>query len=110
MSEETPSPAPELSAEAFRTQLNQSFRLTAPGVEDGEEVEIELVDVSGLRGDSAREDRSPFSLLFRGPEGLALEQGIYRFEHDEMGEMDLFLVCVGPDRGDRQMRYEVIFT
>lgn len=110
MSDESSTPAAELSAESFRAHLNQSFRLSAPGVEDSEEVEIELVDVAGLKGDTPREDRSPFSLLFRGPEGLALEQAIYRLENDQMGEMDVFLVCVGPDPDDRQMRYEVIFT
>ena len=100
----------DLNADVFRARLNETFRLSEPGIEDGEVVEVDLVDVSGLKGDSSREDRSPFSLLFRGPEALALEQAIYRFENDEMGEMDLFVVCVGPDPDDRQMRYEVIFT
>lgn len=102
--------AVDLNADAFRARVNETFRLSAPGIEDSETVEIELVDVRGLKGDTPREDRSPFSLLFRGPEGLALEQAIYRFENDEMGAMDLFLVCVGPDPDDKQMRYEVIFT
>ena len=110
MSEDLSRSASELNAEAFRSQLNQPFRLSAPGTEDSEEVVIELVDVAGLKGDTSREDRSPFSLLFRGPEGVALEQAIYRFENDEMGLMDLFVVCVGPDPDDKRMRYEVIFT
>lgn len=96
----------ELTAAAFRPRLNDSFRLHV-----GDDViETELVDVRGLKGDSSREDRTPFSLLFRGPEDAPLEQAIYRFENDAMGEMDLFLVCVGPDPDDRMMRYEVIFT
>lgn len=100
----------ELNSAAFGARLNETFRLSAPDAKDSETVEIELVDVRGLKGDTPRDDRSPFSLLFRGPEGLALEQAIYRFENDEMGAMDLFLVCVGPDSEDRRMRYEVIFT
>lgn len=110
MSEDLVSPTGGLNADAFRSRLNDTFRVSAPEIEDGEQIEVELVDVAGLRGDTAREDRSPFSLLFRGPEGFAMEQAIYRFAHDELGTMDVFLVCVGPDPDDRQMRYEVIFT
>lgn len=110
MSEDSLLPAELLNADAFRRRLHDTFRVSVPGAEDGEQIEVELVDVAGLRGDTTRDDRSPFSLLFRGPEGLALEQAIYRFDNDEMGEMDLFLVCVGPDPDDRRMRYEVIFT
>lgn len=103
---DTDSDIVELDAGAFRARLNDIFRIHL----GDQVVEVELVDVAGLGGHSARQDRTPFSLMFRGPEGLALEQAIYRFENDEMAEMDLFLVCVGPDPDDRQMRYEVIFT
>jgi hypothetical protein len=96
----------ELAADDFRARLNEVFRIHA----GDQVVEAELVEVAGLSGYSARPDRSPFSLVFRGPQGVALEQAICRFTNDKMGELDMFLVCVGPDPEDRQMRYEVIFT
>lgn len=97
----------KLSAGAFRARVDETFRIHFA---DGESIDTELVEVSGLKGDTPREDKSPFSLLFAGPEGAALEQGIYRFENDEMGSLDLFLVTVGPDPDDGLMRYEVVFT
>lgn len=106
MSENTQLETPELNADLFRDRLNESFRIHV----DDQVVDAELVEVAGLGGHTARKDRSPFSLMFRGPEGLALQQATYRFENDTLGGLDLFMVCVGPDPDDRKMRYQVIFT
>ncbi len=53
-------------------------------------------------------NRTPFSLLFSGPEGLYLPQRIYRLENDAMGSMELFLVSMQPD--ERGALFESVFT
>ncbi len=99
-------PLDTLSAEKFNECLNQTFRIRA-----GEEtVEAELVEVSGITSHTRREDKKAFSVLFQGPMNKPIEQGIYRLENDTMGELDLFLVTLGPDAGDNGMIYEAVFT
>lgn len=98
----------DLSAEAFRPHLNTTFVITHPQAEG--RVEVELIEVGEIESHTKRADRTPFSLLFCGPENAPLEQGIYHLAHEKMGEMDLFLVTVGPGAEDPSMRYEVVFT
>jgi hypothetical protein len=52
--------------------------------------------------------RAPFSVVFRGPMTPMLPQRIYRLAHDELGEFELFMVPLGPDR--EGLRYEAVFT
>lgn len=71
-------------------------------------LELHLHAVNPLgqrRTDAARE---PFALVFRGPHGLRLPQGIYRFEHATMGEIEIFITQLadGPQGAD----FEAIFT
>lgn len=54
------------------------------------------------------QERLQFSLVFRGPATPVLPQHTYPVTHPEMGELDLFLVALGPD-GDG-MRYEAAFA
>lgn len=103
-----------LSAEACREHLESTFRLHL-GDDSGDDttvLEIVLREVSAVGGDTKRQDRTPFSLLFRGPSDAAIGQGIYRLEHDALGAGELFLVCVGPDPDDDESRmlYEAVFT
>jgi hypothetical protein len=98
------------TAQTFTPLVGQPFRI---GRADGPPVEIELIKVTewGSLGSGGRPDgppRTPFALLFRGPQAGSLPQQIYPVEHDQLGAFDLFLVPVGPD--DAGMRYEAIFT
>jgi len=52
--------------------------------------------------------RTPFSLIFRGPNFPVLPQAIYRFAHPHFEALEVFIVPIGPD-GDA-MQYEAIFT
>jgi hypothetical protein len=63
--------------------------------------------VPGGRGPEGQERRQ-FSLVFRGTTTPGLPQGTYRVEHAELGDLDLFLVPIGPDA--EGMRYEAAFA
>jgi len=99
-------PLDALSAEQFKEQLHQPFRIRA----DEETIEVRLVEVRDLESHSRREDKSPFSILFAGPSERPLPQRIYRLENDGMGELELFLVNLGPDADGDGMIYEAVFT
>jgi hypothetical protein len=51
----------------------------------------------------------PFSLEFVGPAAPLLPQAIYPLEHPDMGDVDLFLVPLGPGPGGG-VRYEAVFN
>ena len=98
----------QISPDRFRDQLDKAFRIQV-----GEQVlECTLVDVRDTAGDTVSDDRTTFSVCFRGPADAALPQQIYRVDNDAMGEQHLFLVTLGPDPRDeeRRMLYEAVFT
>jgi hypothetical protein len=75
--------------------VGSSFDIERPG---GEHVAVELVDATSLPSSG-----ECFSLLFRAPTGVALDQRTYRVEHAALGEFPLFLVPLGPgDNGAHQ--------
>ncbi len=57
---------------------------------------------------SPEERRPPFSLILRGPAAILLPQRLYRFEHGEMGQFDIFIVPVGANADG--VTYEAVFT
>jgi hypothetical protein len=86
----------------FADRLGDRFRVG----EGADALELQLTDASaGVAREGAA--RVPFSLVFRGPLEPVLPQQIYRFEHDELGAFDLFIVPVGP--GEAGMHYEAVF-
>ncbi len=99
-----------LTLSTFTPRIGETFRLDAPS---GQPVPIELVEAQslasdGTRAEGSRRARDPFSLVFKGPPGPALPQGIYALAHDGLEPMDLFLVPIGPGRGG--VLYEAVFT
>lgn len=72
---------------------------------DSQTAELELVKVTDV-GSSERQKQ--FSLLFQGPSEAPVAQGIYRVDHDKLGDLDLFLVPIAKD--DSGVRYEAIFN
>ena len=88
----------------FADRLGETFR-----VGEGTDVlELELVEATA--GIAGREGvgRVPFSVVFRGPPEPVLPQRIYRFEHEELGSFELFIVPIGP--GEAGMQYEAVFA
>ena len=86
----------------FASRLGSTFRIQA----DTEWVDATLIVATPL-GEAAEGRRAPFSIVFRGPLNPALRQQIYRVAHEGIGEFELFLVPIGPDR--EGMRYEAVF-
>jgi hypothetical protein len=78
----------------------------------GQTVAAELATVTGLGFKSAddlgRGKRESFSLLFHAPRQWRYPQRIYRLSHPRFGELDVFLVPLGPD--EKGMRLEAIFN
>ena len=81
--------AATLEHEEFSKYLNTMFRIL---VDDLNTLELELNTVSERRVSAHHQER--FEILFRGPREPLINQGSYRFEHDEMGELMLFIVPV----------------
>ncbi len=96
----------KLQSQDFLPYLNRTFYICLEGVEP---ISLELVRVMETGQRLGPESRQPFSLHFLGPVSPQyLLQHIYRLEHEELGELDLFLVPLGPEAG--RMRYEAIFS
>jgi len=92
----------ELSYENFATNLNTTFKIH---FDEGEVVQAVLSEISELIITPAQER---FSLIFRAPNQPLLGQGMRRFEHEQIGAFDLFIVPVGRD--DQGTRYEAVFN
>jgi len=90
-----------VSAEDFEPLLHSRFRVVAGDLS----LDFELVEVAGRK--SATQERSPFSLLFKGPRDNLLPQQMYRIEHETLGPMELFIVPVREDQNGYY--YEAVF-
>ncbi|MEO8435572.1 MAG: hypothetical protein ABI596_11810 [Pyrinomonadaceae bacterium] len=94
--------AATLDHETFSKYLNTKFRVTY-----GESLalETELSQVGELQLDGQQER---FSLFFLGPREPLLNQGMYTFDHDQMGGFTLFMVPMQPHANGTL--YEVVFN
>jgi hypothetical protein len=88
-----------LSAADFAALRGERFRIE-PG--DAPSFDAELVEVTEI----AREPggRAPFSIVLQGGPAPPLPQRIYRVRHEQLGEIEIFLVPIAADR------YEAVFT
>jgi hypothetical protein len=94
-----------LAKDDFDPHVGDNFELELGG---DRTLSLELVSSDPLSlGTGA--DRAPFSLIFRSPgERRHAQQQIYTVRHAELGELEIFLVPIGPDEDG--MRYEAVFT
>ena len=59
---------------------------------------IEVTELGGeLEGKGEPDRRRSFSLLFRCKTEESIGQGTYKVKHEKLGELEIFLVPVGPD-------------
>lgn len=101
--------AERITKTMFDPCLGTTFTIRAFNAEQAEQkLEVKLVETTELKPSSTNPKhelrQDPFSMIFEGPKETLLEQGTYKFEHEQLGELDMFLVPVGPGE------YEVIFN
>lgn len=99
----------ELQKSLFEDREGQVFYLPGP---DDTRVKLALTEVGSpeeriLHQARAIGVREPFSLLFRGPLEPFLQQQMAVLQHDELGQIELFLVPVGQD--GEGFYYEAVF-
>jgi Domain of unknown function (DUF6916) len=90
-----------LSHGTFAQQIKTSFRVQA----ETAGVELELIGVSELKLHPGHEQ---FSIVFRGPIATFLGQGTRSFEHDQIGQFELFIVPIRSDNDGYY--YEAVFN
>lgn len=94
----------------FEPFLNQeiSIRFHHPDAT----LQAELIDVHTVNSYSAPgSERAPFSItLLTQQQGQHYIQAIYTVEHPKLGDIEVFMVPLGPDPARGGMRYEVIFN
>jgi hypothetical protein len=72
----------------------------------GVRLEMSAVKALGHRHEAAV--RAPLSVLFRGAQGLRLPQGTYRFECEDLSEIEIFITQVAD--GAEGSEFEAVFT
>ena len=90
------------SRRRFEAALHQVFEIQVPGHAP---IAVRLTEVKLVRRTGGIEQ---FSVLFTGPAAPQLGQRTYRFVSEPLGELDLFMVPVGPNRAG-EAQYEVCF-
>src|SRR5689334_19576407 len=96
-----------LTLTTFLPLVKTRFRVRLNG---GGAIELELLEATPARAgrSAAATDPRSFSLCFAGPAEPILDQRMHRFEHDQIGWFDLFIVQIGKLEGRPQ--YEALFN
>jgi hypothetical protein len=99
-----------LTLDAIAPLVGQTFQLR---LDDGAAIEMTLDSAtesptSGWRPPGGGPSRTPFTLVFRGPAQFVLPQRIYRFEHEALGDLDVFIVPI--ERTAAGVNYEAVFS
>jgi len=101
----------KLTLSSFEPYKNQIFKLQ---LADDSTMNLELIEAANVGRNPVDygedERRWSFSLIFLGPVDPILEQQVVTLQHDDMGQLDLFVVPVGAHHQREGMQYEVIFT
>jgi hypothetical protein len=95
-----------LTPASFEAHLNTPFQVHYGGAAPLELMLFEVRLLEPHPGPRAQ----PFSLYFSGPGSPVLRQQIFKLEHARMGELDLFLVPIGPHPKRGGMSYEAVFN
>ena len=74
----------KIKRDDFAAQLNTKFRVN-------QTVDAELVEVSEIKKYPRQES---FSMLFLFPENVSPLQGLYSFEHPQLGAHEIFVVPI----------------
>ena len=91
-----------LTHEEFSKHLNTKFHVQN---EENIPVELDLIHISELKLYPRQEE---FSLEFRSPLNMFLDQGVHNLSHDQIGDFELFIVPIRRD--EHGFYYEAIFN
>lgn len=97
----------QLTHRSFEPYLSTNFFIhySEDGVYEAELVSIDTIGKEPKKS----EQRWSFSLVFHVKDiEKYLTQRIYRLDHPKMGNLEVFLVPLGPD--EQGTRYEAVFT
>jgi hypothetical protein len=92
-----------LTRESFAPHVGSHFAVAA--FSGGLDLTLSSI---GPAGAGLPGKRIPFALHFHGPAGPLLRQGVYRLRHEAFGDLEIFLVPLGP-QADGTV-YEAIFS
>lgn len=96
-----------LTPATFGPAVGESFTVELDA--DALDVELRLDRLVELPSTPGAPRAQPFTLTFLGPAGQHLPQGTYRLHHEDLGELDVFLVPLGP-LADGRHQYEAVFN
>lgn len=96
-----------LTSTTFGPAVGQSFTVELEA--GAPDVELMLDRLVELPSTPDAQRTQPFTLTFLGPAGQHLPQGTYRLHCDGLGELDVFLVPLGP-LADGRHQYEAVFN
>ena len=95
----------DLTEAEFSRHLNTDFDLSF----GDEQLQLRLVAVKVyLPQPHEHEGMERFSAYFQGSLDRYLPQRMYRMTHEQMGEMDIFLVPI--EKTEQGFRYEAVFN
>jgi hypothetical protein len=82
----------------FTAHVGSVFRIEVGPEQFIDATLIEAEAITSRQQGAGSLPRQPFSLLFALPEGIDLAQETYNVSQQQLGELPLFLVPVGPSR------------
>lgn len=99
-----------LPREKYAEHIGEVFRIA---LDDDAVMDMTLIEANSVGPQTTKDALqaglpAPFSVLFRGPAEPVLVQATYRLRHASLGELDLFLVPLGPR--DDGIGYEAVFN
>jgi hypothetical protein len=98
--------AASLTEKEFSQHVNTKFRVNLDA-DNG--LDLELVEVRGyMSKHNEQTGMERFSVYFQGPGEPYLPQKSYTVQHDQMGEVEIFIVPIG--KTDAGFRYESVFN
>lgn len=93
----------------FSQLLRTRFRVE---INPNDAIEVELVQATSggmvAPGGASLPQYESFSLLFHGAQTRPLRQGMYPFEHPELGRFELFIVPIAAENG--MIHYQAVFN
>lgn len=96
----------QLTLQSFEPHVGSQFELTYAS---DETIIVALNEASAIGKEPSDGRRHAFALLFSGPADPPLEQQVCRLKHEQLDELEVFLVPVNQTE-DGQRLYEAVFT